>query len=151
MYLLDANVFIQAKNLHYGFDFCPAFWSWLDREHASDRVFSIEGVLDELAAGGDDLATWAQARRGLFLRPDTGTVPSLSATSTWASGQQYDPAAVNTFLHPLEVMEQITYLRAGRASGTPSRARCSRRSVSACSRSCVSSEATALGSLGCDQ
>ena len=26
VYLLDANVFIQAKNLHYGFDFCPAFW-----------------------------------------------------------------------------------------------------------------------------
>lgn len=25
-YLLNANVFIQAKNLHYGFDFCPAFW-----------------------------------------------------------------------------------------------------------------------------
>jgi len=22
-YLLDANVFIQAKNLHYGMDFCP--------------------------------------------------------------------------------------------------------------------------------
>jgi hypothetical protein len=28
-YLLDANVFIQAKNLHYGLDFCPAFWDWL--------------------------------------------------------------------------------------------------------------------------
>lgn len=27
-YLLDANIFIQAKNLHYGFDFCPAFWDW---------------------------------------------------------------------------------------------------------------------------
>jgi len=25
-YLLDANVFIQAKNLYYGLDFCPAFW-----------------------------------------------------------------------------------------------------------------------------
>ena len=25
-YLLDANVFISAKNLHYGLDFCPAFW-----------------------------------------------------------------------------------------------------------------------------
>jgi hypothetical protein len=23
-YLLDANVFIQGKNLHYGLDFCPA-------------------------------------------------------------------------------------------------------------------------------
>jgi hypothetical protein len=28
-YLLDANVFISAKNLHYGLDFCPAFWDWL--------------------------------------------------------------------------------------------------------------------------
>lgn len=28
-YLLDANVFIQAKRLHYGMDFCPAFWDWL--------------------------------------------------------------------------------------------------------------------------
>jgi hypothetical protein len=25
-YLLDSNIFIQAKNLHYGLDFCPAFW-----------------------------------------------------------------------------------------------------------------------------
>ena len=25
-YLLDANVFIEAKNRYYGFDFCPAFW-----------------------------------------------------------------------------------------------------------------------------
>ena len=25
-YFLDANVFIAAKNLHYGLDFCPAFW-----------------------------------------------------------------------------------------------------------------------------
>ena len=28
-HLLDTNIFIQAKNLHYGFDFCPAFWDWL--------------------------------------------------------------------------------------------------------------------------
>lgn len=28
-YLLDANVFIEAKNRYYGFDFCPAFWNWL--------------------------------------------------------------------------------------------------------------------------
>jgi hypothetical protein len=25
LYLLDTNIFIQAKNLHYGMDFCPAF------------------------------------------------------------------------------------------------------------------------------
>ena len=32
-YLLDANVFIQAKNLHHGLDFCPAFWQWLLDNH----------------------------------------------------------------------------------------------------------------------
>lgn len=65
-YLLDANVFIQAKNLQYGFDFCPAFWDWLDEQSEAGHVGSIEKVLDELKAGGDDLSTWAIARPGLF-------------------------------------------------------------------------------------
>ena len=34
-YLLDSDVFIQAKNLHYGFDFCPAFWDWIDEQSQS--------------------------------------------------------------------------------------------------------------------
>ena len=43
-YLLDANVFIQAKNLHYGFDFCPAFWDWLvDRNTGGNRGERREG------------------------------------------------------------------------------------------------------------
>ena len=41
-YLLDANVFMQAKNLHYGFDFCPAFWDWLIEANAAGKVLSIE-------------------------------------------------------------------------------------------------------------
>jgi len=54
-YLLDANVFIQAKNLHYGLDFCPAFWDWLINRNESRVVFSIERVGDEIEAG--DMAT----------------------------------------------------------------------------------------------
>jgi Domain of unknown function (DUF4411) len=50
-YLLDTNVFIQAKNLHYGMDFCPAFWDWLVQSNAAGRVFSIEKVGDEIEAG----------------------------------------------------------------------------------------------------
>ena len=59
-YLLDANVFIQAKNLHYGFDFCPAFWDWLVAQNRAGKVASIEKVADELHAGEDELATWAE-------------------------------------------------------------------------------------------
>ena len=58
-YLLDSDVFIQAKNLHYGFDFCPGFWDWIDRANTAGTVISIENVRIELLAGNDDLATWA--------------------------------------------------------------------------------------------
>jgi hypothetical protein len=98
-YLLDANVFIQAKNLHYGLDFCPAFWDWLTDENAAGRVYSIEKVGDELEAGGDELAAWAAARGpAFFLRPDTTVLPLLGSVSAWATSQRYEPAAVNTFL-----------------------------------------------------
>ncbi len=50
-YILDANVFIQAKNLHYGFDFCPAFWDWLIENNRTKKVFSIEKAADEIKAG----------------------------------------------------------------------------------------------------
>lgn len=99
-YLLDANVFIAAKDLHYGFDFCPAFWDWLVREHEAGKVFSIEKVGDEIMAGGDDLADWA-AKRGnrFFLSPDQHTVSALGTVATWINAHAtYSTAAKNTFL-----------------------------------------------------
>jgi len=98
-YLLDSNVLIQAKNLHYGFDFCPAFWDWIDAAHAAGTVYSVNSVRAELVAGNDDLATWAQQRpRSFFIAPSAATVPSLQSTSIWASSAGYEPAAVTTFL-----------------------------------------------------
>lgn len=98
-FLLDTNIFIQAKNLHYGFDFCPAFWEWLVARNGEGRVASIDKVADELQAGGDDLAHWAAAQgRGFFLPADDPVVPALGRVSTWAIGQTYTPAAISTFL-----------------------------------------------------
>jgi hypothetical protein len=98
-YLLDANVFIQAKNLHYGFDFCPAFWDWLIEQNAAGLVMSIEKVSDELRAGGDDLADWAQERSAAFFAPpDNRVVAALVDVSRWVTSQSYEPAAIATFL-----------------------------------------------------
>lgn len=98
-YLLDANVFIQAKNLHYGLDFCPAFWEWLIANNAAGKVFSIEKVGDEVIAGDDELSEWAAQRgAGFFLRPDTAIVSVLGTVSDWATSQRYEPAAVSLFL-----------------------------------------------------
>ncbi len=92
-------MFIQAKNLHYSFDFCPAFRDWLDAANAKHTAFSVEKVHDELLAGDDQLSVWARDRgTAFFLLPDSAILPSLAALSGWASGASYDPAAVNTFL-----------------------------------------------------
>jgi len=98
-YLLDSDVFIQAKNLHYGLDFCPAFWDWLITSNANGLVFSTEKVGDEIEAGADELAAWAEGRGpGFFLKPDAAILPALATVSSWATGQNYEPAAVSTFL-----------------------------------------------------
>ena len=67
MYLIDANVFIEAKNKYYNMSFCPAFWDWLLRECAGQHIFSIQGIYDELVTGNDELRTWAMNNRHFFL------------------------------------------------------------------------------------
>jgi len=98
-YLLDADVFIRAKNLHYGLDFCPAFWNWLIRENQAGKVFSIEKVGDEIEAVQDELSEWAEARGdGFFLPPDEATLRSFPAVTAWVQGQSYEASAISTFL-----------------------------------------------------
>jgi hypothetical protein len=98
-YLLDANVFMSAKNLHYGLDFCPAFWDWLSHKGNTGSVFSIDKVADEIEAGQDELSDWARNHgQALFRRTPPTLAPQFTQVSTWATGQQYTPAAINTFL-----------------------------------------------------
>jgi len=81
-YLLDANVFMAANNLHYGMDFCPAFWDWLIRQNQAGCVFSIEKVGDEIVAGNDDLTDWAcDLDDGFFLKPDTTVLQAMGRVS----------------------------------------------------------------------
>jgi hypothetical protein len=98
-YLLDSNVLITAKRIHYGFDFCPGFWDWIVAGHGAGRVFSIESVFDELRDQQDDLAEWVRALPNtFFLAPDAGTVAHFQSVSTWVSGQRYRTPAINEFL-----------------------------------------------------
>lgn len=98
-YLLDANVFMSAKNLHYGLDFCPAFWDWLVHKGNTGTVLSIDKVADEIEAGQDELSDWAKNHgQALFRRTLPTLATQFAAVSTWVTGQNYTPAAINTFL-----------------------------------------------------
>ena len=98
-YLLDANTFIQAKNEYYGFDICPGYWEWLERENGAGQVFSIDRICDELKQGNDELAAWASARGRNFFRPlDSAAVQEMSRVSNWVQSADYQDHAKRTFL-----------------------------------------------------
>lgn len=98
-YLLDSNVFIEAKNRYYGFELCPGFWEWLERARERGRVASIEKVLDELDGGRDELAAWSREQGEEFFLPlDAEVVRSMRTVTQWATSAGYDQSAVSTFL-----------------------------------------------------
>ncbi len=99
MYLLDANVFIDAKNRYFAFDIVPAFWDWLVAQHRSGNAFTVQAVYDEIIGGGDDLAAWMKAQPASFRIP-AGSADSvgLSTVSAWVNGAGFKPAAVSEFL-----------------------------------------------------
>lgn len=88
MYLIDSNIFIEAKRRYYGFDICPGFWDWLAGAGARDIAASIEMVELELKAGKGEISDWAAARPDFFLKPDGGVLTSLGRTSRWAVDQE---------------------------------------------------------------
>ena len=97
-YLIDSNVFISASNLHYGFDFCPAFWDWLVQMNANNRVYSVSAVYAELQPGADDLADWAKKRASrFFIDPDAETLAQYPRMQDWLRKNQYQASAISDF------------------------------------------------------
>jgi hypothetical protein len=64
---MDSNAYIQAKNLYYNMEFCPAFWEWLDKQFKSGQVMSIDNVYLELTDSNDELSDWAKHHKPHFI------------------------------------------------------------------------------------
>lgn len=62
IYIVDADVFISAKNQYYAFDICPGFWESLIQHHNAGNVYSVDRVRNELLAGRktEDLVQWVR-------------------------------------------------------------------------------------------
>ncbi|MFW8600142.1 DUF4411 family protein [Desulfobacterota bacterium M19] len=98
IYCLDANIFIEAKNLYYHFNICPGFWECLDRQNGT--VGSILPVYEELTDGNDKLIEWVVDRK------DSGIFDDISAITVQESfreiaihvSDQYEPQHAEKFL-----------------------------------------------------
>jgi len=100
-YLLDANVFIQAKRFHYPFDVFPGFWKWLESEMRNGSLRSIKPIFNELKAGNDVLAEWAEDQKEWFLPvEDEQTQREYARIVAWVSdkNQGYTQPAINEYL-----------------------------------------------------
>ena len=100
-YLLDSNVFIQAKNLHYRFGFCPGFWAWIDQARRAGIVYSIQAVKKELLEyrdKQDELVAWAKERPTLFLEVDHTVRNALEKVTRWVEQSNYSHFAKASFL-----------------------------------------------------
>ncbi len=101
MYLLDANAFMEANRLYYGFDIAPGFWTWLGGGSLAGQVASIDAVKDESTAGTGDLVDWAKALPATFWLADTEDVlTAMTELVAWVTqtSRQYRQDAVDEFL-----------------------------------------------------
>lgn len=104
-YLLDTNVFIEAANRHYGFEFCPAFWDWLIEQRKYGKVLSIDKVRDELLKHKDRLSEhedplhdWVLNDGAALFLPTDGEVTKLfSHINNWIESQKYEQGAKDEF------------------------------------------------------
>jgi len=60
LYLLDANVLIDANRDYYPIGRVPEFWEWIEYNGTEDRVKLPLEVYEEFKVGKDDLAMWAK-------------------------------------------------------------------------------------------
>jgi len=100
-YLLDANVFMEAKRRYYAFDICPGYWDCLVWHQQKGRVESLDRVKQELKRGGDDLWEWAESvmPQACFASSDDPSVTAKFAQIlSWVQGEaQFFPEAKAKF------------------------------------------------------
>lgn len=102
MFVLDANIFIEAHRRYYSFDIAPGFWQHLQQQAANGRLLSIDWVYREIAKNDEDdeLRGWANNEfLEFFQSTDSETVfAAYREVISWAMTQsQFSDAAKSEF------------------------------------------------------
>jgi len=73
LYLLDANVLIDANRDYYSLERVPEFWEWLENGGVNGHVKIPLEVYEEIRDGDDELADWSkqeQIKAALLLQEE---------------------------------------------------------------------------------
>ncbi len=106
VYVLDANVFIEAARRYYAFDIAPRFWNILLEYSDNGAIESIDLVKKELEKGKgkdgeeDELTVWANGdfSRAFRTTDEEDVIETYGQVITWVQNQpQYTEAAKAQF------------------------------------------------------
>lgn len=79
LYLLDANVLIDAKRGYYAFEMVPEFWEWLVHMARQGTIKVPQEVYDKLTGGiRDDLANWLKSNKSVLLLKEEVNIEILN-------------------------------------------------------------------------
>lgn len=87
LYLLDANVLMNANRDYYSISRVPEFWDWLIYNGNVGNIKIPEEIYDEITDGNDDLSHWAklpQTKKALLFEEEIDT-----ETVQWVTYEGY--------------------------------------------------------------
>ena len=100
-YLIDANCFIESKNVTNPLDVAISFWAKIKDLALAGRIHSIDKVKTELISMGDDLSQWIKNEipASFFYSTSAADVQqNVADLRNWAVGTgQYDNKAIQDF------------------------------------------------------
>lgn len=85
-FLIDSNVFIEAKNFAYNFNYCKIFWDFLLALHMNGLIYSINAVKKELCAKDDPLCKWIKEELpSSFFEDEHSSIENYAKLINWST------------------------------------------------------------------
>lgn len=102
MFLLDANVLIEASRTYYSVRIAPTYWAWLADQHLAGNIASVASVRKEIDDGKvGHLTTWAATLPPTFwIQPSQPSIQAMTVITAWTMhpARLYTSAARQAFL-----------------------------------------------------
>lgn len=100
LYLIDANVMIEAAKTYYAFDRVPGFWSWLDDRIVAGDVRTASLVMEEIDYP-EPLVDWLKAKDPSQTFVDVSQLSiqqKFGEIATWTVTSPFGPEHIAKFM-----------------------------------------------------
>ena len=137
LYLLDANVPIDANRDYYPIDRVPEFWDWLVRMGQSEQVKFPQEIYEEVSAGNDAAAVWIRENANSMLLNEV-VLPQMVARATTEgyatdlTDDEIEKVGRDPFLIAYALADHRNRVVVTNESSKPSRTRANRHLPDAC-------------------